>query len=29
VFFTQAVELNGALAPSNVIAASNGLAHYN
>ncbi|MFT7517269.1 MAG: hypothetical protein ACI84O_001059 [Myxococcota bacterium] len=29
VFFTQAVELNGVLAPSNVIAASNGLAHYN
>jgi hypothetical protein len=29
VFFTQAVELNGALVASHVIAASNGLAHYN
>ena len=28
-FYTQAVELNGVLAPSNVIATSNGLAHYN
>ncbi|MDE0585882.1 MAG: hypothetical protein OSB63_04625 [Planctomycetota bacterium] len=29
VFFTQSVELNGVLAPSNVIATSNGLVHYN
>ncbi|MBC8369185.1 MAG: hypothetical protein H8E25_04235 [Planctomycetes bacterium] len=29
VIFTQAVKLNGILSPSNVIAASNGLAHYN